>query len=94
MSRTNDDGFTMQPERPPTPPVEVPFSRLSSETLDALIEAFILREGTDYGAREVSHEAKCAQVRQAVQRGEVRVVFDPDSQSINLLKPRDWQRFE
>ena len=38
-------------ERPP--PVAVPHTELSPEALQGVIEAFVLREGTDYGDRDV-----------------------------------------
>ncbi len=34
-------------------PLAVPHAQLSPAALRGLIEAFVLREGTDYGAREV-----------------------------------------
>jgi uncharacterized protein YheU (UPF0270 family) len=38
---------------------------LSPEALHGVIEAFLTREGTDYGAREVSLATKIWQVRQS-----------------------------
>ena len=38
--------------------IEIPAERLSAEVLRAVIEEFILREGTDYGSYEVSLEDK------------------------------------
>ena len=32
--------------------IEIPVDRLSAEVLNAVIEEFILREGTDYGVQE------------------------------------------
>ena len=43
-----------QPSDKPLPPIEVPREKISGEILSALIEEFILREGTDYGAVEVT----------------------------------------
>lgn len=76
----------------PQPPVLVPKEALSSETLNALIESFILREGTDYGAAEASLETKLTQVRKQLDKEDVVIVFDPNSESVNLLTKREWQR--
>ena len=42
-----------QPER-----LEIPASRLSRDALDGLIEEFVTRDGTDYGAQEHTLEQK------------------------------------
>ena len=44
----------------------------------------MLREGTDYGEREVSLAEKVAQVRVELERGRARIVFDPESNSVTL----------
>lgn len=72
-------------ETEPTEPVEVPAEDLAPETLRALIEAFVNREGTDYGAVERTLEEKVADVRRQLERGEARIVFDPATQSVTLL---------
>jgi hypothetical protein len=66
-------------------PVEVPWTALSPEALRGVIEAFVLREGTDYGDREVSHELKLQQVQAGLERGTVRIMFDPQSATVTLL---------
>ena len=49
-----------------------------------MIESFVLREGTDYGEREYSLEQKVAQVRDQLQRGQARILFDPESNTVTL----------
>lgn len=63
----------------------IPHERLAPETLDSLIESFVMREGTDYGEAEQSLSDKVEQVRQQVIRGEVIIAFDYQTESINLL---------
>ena len=58
---------------------------LSADALRGVIEAFVLREGTDYGERDVSHEDKVAQVMRQLERGEARIVFDPVSESVDIV---------
>jgi uncharacterized protein YheU (UPF0270 family) len=50
-----------------------------------VIEAFVLREGTDYGERDVPHETKVAQVLRQLERGEARIMFDPLTQSVAIV---------
>jgi len=49
-----------------------------------VIEAFVLREGTDYGEREYSLEQKVAQVRAQLERGQARILFDPESNTVTI----------
>lgn len=70
--------------------IEVPREQLSEELLNAVIEHFVLREGTDYGSVEVSLDAKVSQVRRQIERGEVKIVFDPSSESVTLMTKRDF----
>jgi uncharacterized protein len=72
----------------PAEPVEVPWQALSAEALRGVAEAFVLREGTDYGAREFSHTEKVQQVLAGLERGEARILFDPVTQTVTLL-PRE-----
>lgn len=69
----------------PGVPVVVPHRELSAEALRGVIEAFVLREGTDYGEREASHEQKVAEVLRQLERGEARIVFDPADSSITII---------
>jgi hypothetical protein len=69
-------------------PVAVPHTDLSEDALRGVIEAFVLREGTDYGERDVSHETKVAQVLRQLERGEARIMFDPVTQSVAIVPVR------
>lgn len=65
--------------------IEIPPDRLDSELLQAVIEEFITREGTDYGQHEFSLQEKVAQVRQQLDSGRVLLVFDPVTESCTLM---------
>ncbi len=67
-------------------PLAVPHAQLSPAALRGLIEAFVLREGTDYGAREVSFETKVAQVAAQLESGEAQIWFDPGSNSVDIIR--------
>ena len=68
----------------PLEPVEVPFDALSAEALQGVIESFVLREGTDYGEREYTLEQKRTQVLAQRRRGEARILYDPESDSVTI----------
>ena len=64
--------------------IEIPARELSPEALRGVVESFVLREGTDYGEREVAFADKVAQILQQLARGEVRIVFDPRTDSVDI----------
>jgi uncharacterized protein YheU (UPF0270 family) len=70
----------------------IPYQELNSDTLDALIAAFVLREGTDYGDSELSLEQKVAMVRTQIQRGTVVICYSEQEESVDLLTAQDYQR--
>jgi len=74
--------------------LEIPWRELSAEALQGVIEEFVTREGTEYGLHDVELATKVAQVRQQLVRGDVRLYFDPDSGSCQLLTREEAQRLE
>ena len=66
-------------------PIEVPWAALSKEALRGVVEAFVLREGTDYGEWEFSLEQKVEQVMRQLKRGEAALWFDPETSSVTLV---------
>ncbi len=69
----------------PIEPVVVPHTELAADLLRAVIESFVLREGTDYGEKEFSLDQKVARVIRQLERGEARIVFDPDTESVDIV---------
>ena len=65
--------------------IAIPFDRLAAETLSAIIEEFVAREGTDYGAAEVGFEVKVEQVKRQIEGGDVVICFDPTSETCTLM---------
>jgi uncharacterized protein YheU (UPF0270 family) len=65
--------------------IEIPPDSLSREALRALVEEFVTRDGTDYGAVERGLEAKVADVLRQLDRGEVCIVFDPESETTTIV---------
>ena len=70
----------------------IPHRRLSPDALRGVIEAFITREGTDYGLHEVPLATKIAQVRHQLDTGTAVIVYDADTDSCTI-QPAD-QRSE
>jgi uncharacterized protein YheU (UPF0270 family) len=69
-------------------PIRVAPDDLKPDTLQAVIESFVLREGTDYGVHETPLETKVAQVLVQLRRGEAHLTFDPATESINIVVKR------
>ncbi|HCM47997.1 MAG TPA: hypothetical protein DIS98_11010 [Colwellia sp.] len=63
----------------------IPLEQLSNEILIAIIEDFILREGTEYGTEYVSKDAKIAQVKKQLEQGHAVLVYSELHESINIL---------
>ena len=72
----------------PNDVVRVPHTELSSDLLRAVIESFVLREGTDYGEREFTLEEKVARVVRQLERGEAQIIFDPETESVDVVVRR------
>lgn len=64
--------------------MEIPWQRLQDETLTALIEEFVSREGTEYGEREYSLAEKVAQVRRQLREGRARILYDAEADSCHI----------
>lgn len=92
MTDDLDDDVGPRPgEKEPEPPVEIPHDRLSAAALAGVIDAFVLREGTDYGEVECPHATKVKQVKRQLESGEVKIVYDPNTESVTLVPAREWR---
>lgn len=69
--------------------IRVPPDALAPETLQRLIESFVLREGTDYGPVEYDLASKVAQVKAQLDRGEAAIVFDPSTETATIVLSRE-----
>jgi uncharacterized protein len=66
-------------------PVVVPYTELADDLLHAVVESFVLREGTDYGETEVPLQQKVSRVIGQLKKGEAKILFDPESESITIV---------
>lgn len=63
----------------------IPWQDIEQETLNSLIESFVLREGTDYGEHERSLEQKVDDVRRQLKSGEVVLVWSELHETVNIM---------
>lgn len=63
----------------------IPLEQLNDDTLYAIIEDFILREGTDYGAVDTTKADKVAQVKLQLKQGSAVLVYSELHESVNIL---------
>lgn len=66
----------------------IPWQDLSPDTLDNLIESFVLHEGTDYGEHERSLEQKVSNVKRQLKSGDVVLVWSELHETVNIM-PRN-----
>ena len=62
----------------------IPHRMLSPEALRGVIEAFITREGTDYGVHDVPLATKVGQVRHQLDAGTAVIVYDEATDSCTI----------
>ncbi len=64
--------------------MEIPWTALAPDTLRAVIEEFVLREGTEYGETDVTLEDKVAAVLRQLRRGEAFILYDPEQETTTI----------
>ena len=68
--------------------VEVPLAQLAPEVLRRLVEEFVTRDGTDYGAVERTLEQKVAVVMRQLESGEAAIEVDTEHDTIDIVARR------
>lgn len=68
---------------------KIPADKLSAEALTGVIEEFISRAGTDYGAVEASPETKFKQVKQKLESGWAVLLYDDETETTNIFMKDD-----
>ena len=66
----------------------IPPDLLQPETLQALLEDFVTRDGTDNGD-DTPLPTRVERVRRALDKGEAVILFDPETSQCQLLLRRD-----
>ena len=60
-------------------------SELTQEALLGIVDAFILREGTDYGQQDYTLEEKRQRVIAMLQGGKAVICFYPENEHIDIV---------
>ena len=63
----------------------IPWQELDAETLNNIIEAVILREGTDYGERELSLATKAEQLHSRLKEGQAVLVYSELHETVDIV---------
>lgn len=63
----------------------IPYQELSQEALQALIEDFVTREGTDYGLVEMSMQEKSEYLLALLKKGDLLITYDTELESCGLI---------
>ncbi|GHA03527.1 YheU family protein [Oceanisphaera arctica] len=63
----------------------IPFTELGEDTLNNLIEQFVLQEGTEYGEQDISLSEKVIQVKQQLKCGEAVIVYSELHESVHIV---------
>ena len=66
-------------------PVEIPYTALSAEALRNLVEDFVTRDGTDYGAVEKTLEAKAAALMRLLASGQAKIFYERTTGTTNIV---------
>jgi len=69
----------------------IPYQSLPEDTLTAIIEAFVLQEGTEYGVQDISIKDKMAQVRQQLSNKTALLVFSELHETVNIIPADQFQ---
>lgn len=73
--------------------VEIPYQSIEKDTLIALIESFVLREGTDYGEQEISLDKKVNDIFLQLQSGDLKILFDDKEESCNIVNKQELLKY-
>lgn len=69
----------------------IPHQELPPDTLRAVIEEFITREGTDYGEQEFNLEQKVQQVMSQLDRADIYILYSELHESCTLISRSELQ---
>lgn len=66
--------------------MEIPYKKLAPIVLRAVIEEFVTREGTEYGANDFSLDSKVTRVIRQLDEDLIYLSYDSESDSCHLQK--------
>jgi uncharacterized protein YheU (UPF0270 family) len=65
--------------------VEVPAQQLQAEVLQALLEDYASRDGTDYGEQELSLAQKVGNLRRQIEQGDLLILYEVEGEHWDLV---------
>ena len=68
--------------------MKIPQQQLSAQALLGVLDAFILREGTDYGVEEYTLEEKRQRVLETLASGDAEIHFYPENEHLDIVMVR------
>lgn len=72
----------------------IPIEQLAPEILENILKDFVLREGTEYGAEDISIEDKVAQVREQLISKTAVIVYSELHETINIMPIDQFKQSE
>ena len=85
LSLNHTSPYDVSHESTTEQPIKIPHAELSTEALLGVIESFVLREGTDYGAITYTLAEKVERVRNQLEHGDAVLVYDPNTRTIDII---------
>lgn len=70
----------------------IPYDQLSADTLEGLIEAFVLREGTEYGEQDISLSDKVTQVKSQLEANQLVILYSELHESVDIITKQQWRQ--
>ncbi len=75
-----------------SPFIQVPPVKLASDTLEALLEEYASRDGTDYGEVELTLAQKVGNLRRQLDAEELCLLFHTETEHWDLVPARDAEK--
>lgn len=66
--------------------IVIPYQQLDPQTLTALIEEFVTRDGAVHGHQDTGINVMVATVRKQLQTGKVEIHYDEESESWTIVR--------
>jgi len=67
----------------------IPYNEISEPALQALIEDYVTRDGTDYGQDELSMREKSEHLLVLLKAGELLISYNEESQTCGLVNKEE-----
>ena len=65
--------------------IKIPLKSLDRSIIFSIIEEFVLREGTDYGAYEVNFQSKIDEIYRKLESDEYSISYDESTESCTII---------